>query len=104
MKRYVKKRIPVEAVKVPNHEWADNPLEFESAPDWLREAVAVGTVTPVFRGEDYWYYDIVTLEGTVTASPDDMIIKGYAGEIWPIDAAIFRATYEEWDENETPDL
>jgi len=37
---------------------------------------------------------IPTLEGTMTASPGDWIIRGVAGEFYPCKDAIFRATYE----------
>jgi len=38
--------------------------------------------------------DIPTLEGTMTASPGDWIIKGVHGELYPCKHAIFEATYE----------
>lgn len=37
---------------------------------------------------------IKTLEGIMTASADDMIIQGIAGEFYPCKANIFKATYE----------
>jgi hypothetical protein len=37
---------------------------------------------------------IPTLEGTVTASPGDWIIRGVAGEFYPCKPDIFAATYE----------
>jgi hypothetical protein len=37
---------------------------------------------------------IQTLEGEVTASPGDWIIKGVAGEFYPCKPDIFEATYE----------
>ena len=39
--------------------------------------------------------DIPTLEGTMTASPGDWIIRGVAGEFYPCKPDIFDATYEE---------
>lgn len=49
-----------------------------------------------------WYYDsngddelyIETLEGTMTASDGDWIIKGVKGEFYPCKPDIFEATYE----------
>jgi hypothetical protein len=38
---------------------------------------------------------IETLEGTMTASPGDFIIKGVKGEIYPCKPDIFWLTYEE---------
>jgi len=48
------------------------------------------------------YYDlgpgntllIRTLEGTMRAEPDDWIIRGVKGEIYPCKPGIFEATYE----------
>lgn len=37
---------------------------------------------------------IVTLEGVVTASPGDWIIRGVAGEYYPCKPDIFAKTYE----------
>lgn len=38
--------------------------------------------------------DIKTLEGTMTASPGDWIIRGVKGELYPCKPDIFEATYE----------
>lgn len=38
--------------------------------------------------------NIPTLEGVMTASPGDWIIKGVKGEFYPIKEEIFLATYE----------
>lgn len=47
-------------------------------------------------GEDFMSSDIeiVTLEGTMKASPGDWIIKGVKGEFYPCKPDIFEATYE----------
>lgn len=37
---------------------------------------------------------IETLEGVMTASPGDYIIKGIKGEFYPVKPDIFEATYE----------
>jgi hypothetical protein len=37
---------------------------------------------------------IDTLEGVITASPDDFIIQGVQGEFYPCKPDIFEATYE----------
>jgi len=39
--------------------------------------------------------NIPTLEGVMTARPDDYIIKGVKGEFYPCDPDIFHETYEE---------
>ena len=38
--------------------------------------------------------DISTLEGDMTASPGDWVIRGVAGEFYPCKPDIFAATYE----------
>lgn len=38
--------------------------------------------------------EIQTLEGAMTASPGDWIIRGVAGELYPCKPDIFDATYE----------
>jgi hypothetical protein len=39
-------------------------------------------------------FAIHTLEGTMTASPNDWIIRGVKGEFYPCKPDIFEATYE----------
>lgn len=48
--------------------------------------------------KDCCFIDIKTLEGVMTASEGDYIIKGVAGEFYPCRADIFNATYEAVDE------
>ena len=43
--------------------------------------------------------DIHTLEGTMTASAGDWIIKGIKGEFYPCKPDIFAATYEPVEQN-----
>lgn len=98
--KYRKLPVEVEAVKVPYREYADAPLVFDEVPDWLQEAVKSGKIKPVFKSEDYWYFEIYTLEGVMLAKPDDMLIRGVRGEIYPCDPDIFAATYEAVEELE----
>lgn len=44
--------------------------------------------------EDACYVEIKTLEGIVTASEGDYIIKGLRGEFYPCKPDIFEMTYE----------
>jgi len=88
------KVVEKEAVRVPFHEYADNPLVFDEIPEWLQEAVTEGTIRPEFRSEDYWYYVIKTLEGEMTATPGDWIIRGLAGELYPCNPDILAKSYE----------
>jgi hypothetical protein len=60
-----------------------------------------------FCGESFncWWFNyasvsIRTLEGDMTASKGDWIIKGVKGEFYPIKNDIFAATYEPVDECE----
>ena len=41
--------------------------------------------------------DVVTLEGCLSASPGDWIIRGVKGEVYPCKPDIFEATYEPVD-------
>ena len=41
--------------------------------------------------------NIQTLEGIITAAPNDWVIKGIAGEFYPCKPDIFEMTYEEID-------
>lgn len=41
------------------------------------------------------YFEIETLEGTMTADIGDYVIQGIAGEFYPCKPDIFAATYEE---------
>jgi hypothetical protein len=46
--------------------------------------------------------EIPTLEGVMTASPGDWIIKGVQGELYPCKPDIFEATYEPVEYTGTP--
>jgi hypothetical protein len=52
-------------------------------PDWFE-----------LHGEPGYEIKIATLEGIMTASIGDWIIKGVKGEIYPCKPDIFEATYE----------
>jgi hypothetical protein len=93
-RQWRKKPVVIEAVKVPMREYADAPMVFEDVPEWLSEAIHCGRIRAEFRSEDYYYFVIATLEGDMTASPGDMIIRGVKGELCPCKPDIFTATYE----------
>lgn len=73
-------------------------MQFEGTPESLTEVSAwlsehghpglggIADGTHVLR--------IETLEGTLTASPNDWIIRGVKGEFYPCKPDIFAATYE----------
>lgn len=95
MPEFRKKPVTVEAVQFGLAEYADKNLPIRGeVPPWLTAALEDGTVAPEFKGEDYWYLRIQTLEGPIYAAPDDWIIRGVQGEIYPCKPDIFAATYE----------
>ncbi len=57
------------------------------------EAISVGA----WCGASVWHgmaMEVPTLEGSLSASPGDWIIRGVAGEFYPCKPSIFAATYE----------
>lgn len=92
MGRYVKKPIEIEAFK-----WTGGPDQTED-PEWIVEAIKRGDVffTTLDNGEVK--LRICTLEGVMTASCGDYIIKGVQGELYPCKPDIFEATYEKVDD------
>lgn len=63
-------------------------------PEWIVEAIKTGVV-----GIDAEGLNIVTLEGVLTASHGDWIIRGVKGELYPCKPDIFASTYEPADED-----
>lgn len=47
-----------------------------------------------FDGTEYVSFAIVTLEGAMTVSKGDWVIKGVKGEFYPCKPDIFEATYD----------
>lgn len=94
--RYRKRPVVIEAVRFQLREYADAPsLGFGALPpDWLRDAISGNAVTFAFESEDYWYFVVDTLEGQMRGGPDDWIIRGVEGELYPCASRIFTATYE----------
>lgn len=93
---YRKRPVVIQAVQFAYAESAEDPywrvLE-EDAPPWLAEAIDAGVVKHEFRSEDYWYFTVSTLEGVMTGGPDDWIIRGVEGELYPCADRIFQKTY-----------
>lgn len=81
--QFHKKPVTIEAW----HYVQDNP---EGLPIWLKQAFDEETVV---HG-DYGTLLIETLEGVMTVSPDDWIIQGVQGELYPCKPDIFVDTYE----------
>lgn len=96
-----KKPVTIEAVQYNGFEYVDDvrtpmfDLSFHG-PDWLIEAQGkpereAGAV----HLDDIGRLAIVTLEGTMFASPNDYVIRGVQGEIYPCKPDIFAATYDQ---------
>ena len=86
MSEYRKKPVVIQA-----HRW-DPQQKPTEIPDWLWNHLAA---YPDNFNETTGCFDIVTLEGAMTAQPGDWIIKGVKGELYPCKPDIFEMTYEE---------
>jgi hypothetical protein len=86
--RFRKKAVVIDAVPVRDVLRAAS-RDWKALPKWLAEEYERGNI--VFAASDV---HIRTLEGTLIAQPDDMLIRGIKGEIYPCKPDIFAATYE----------
>jgi hypothetical protein len=81
VQKFVKRPVVIEALQ-----WTGNNhnemAEFLGGANWSTDAFNRETLT------------IFTLEGAMTASKGDMIIKGIRGEFYPCKLDIFDQTYE----------
>ena len=84
MAKYRKKPVEIEAFQ-----W-DGSLNLNKEPAWIVDALRNGVVW--FSGKDNKLC-IKTLEGILTASPNDYIIQGIHGELYPCKPDIFQETY-----------
>ena len=95
MTQYRKKQVVINA-------WSAKEISFFAAKDWSKmpkeidEAYKNGGWVFLTNGE----INIPTLEGTMKASKDDMIIQGVNGEFYPCKPDIFEKTYEEFRQEE----
>ena len=81
--RYRKKPVEIQA-----WQWDGDPCSLKEAPEWVHVEIEFNGT----EGEaDVW---IETLEGNMTVSPGDYIVKGVFGELYPCKPNIFEATYE----------
>lgn len=81
MPKFKKKPVVIEAVR-----WTGD--NFGELTDFMHDAYGV----------DHLNITIETLEGTMTASVGDWIIKGVQGEFYPCKPNIFEQTYEPVEE------
>jgi len=86
MRKYRKKPVVIEAVQLKRN-FAE--LAIAEIPKELLGNYNIGEFA-----EDSCYLEIKTLEGVMTASEGDYIIKGIKGEFYPCKPDIFEATYE----------
>jgi len=63
---------------------------FKQLPKWIIEAYENTTINTITDND----FIIKTLEGNMTASRDDYLIKGVNGELYPCKKEIFEKTYE----------
>ncbi len=89
MAKYRKRPIVIEAF-----EWTADVNQKED-PEWIVEAITNGHVWFDNIGTPEVSMSIKTLEGILTATRGDYIIKGVVGEIYPCKPNIFKETYEE---------
>lgn len=90
MAKYRTKPVVIEAIQ-----FSDRISEIDGPePDWYTaartiDAADVGSIRYVERR-----LEIRTLEGVMTASPGDWIVRGVKNELYPCKPDIFAATYE----------
>lgn len=92
--KFQKKPVEIEAFEanvamVASHSPPDSEFYTNRLPEWFRDAVA--------RDEVHVLPDSVkikTLEGVMTASRGDWIVRGVKGEIYPCKPDIFAASYD----------
>lgn len=90
MTEYIQIDCRVDAIKVPYNEFGDNPLEWPEIPEWLDIAFKTGKIWPEFKGEDYYYYNVLTNVGKMTLDPDYYLVKFPDGSLAGIPAGVFR--------------
>lgn len=90
--KYRKKPVVVEAIPC-RDAMAAFRSDWKALPAWLADAYERGGVVPTPAG-----VYLPTLEGSMLARPDDMIVRGVAGEVYPCRGDIFAATYDRVEE------
>jgi hypothetical protein len=87
MPRFRSKIVEIEAVN-----WNGEGLALGEIPEWLRTALMAEAVK-----RDGETLKINTLEGVMTVSPGDWIIRGTEGELYPCKPSVFERKYEPAD-------
>ena len=93
MSKYRKKPVVIDAIQLTDR-------NVRQVYEWVHGCVAIKTDIDLHKWDDYVQLIIAkgmkipTLEGEMTASMGDYIIKGIQGEVYPIKADIFQKTYD----------
>ena len=85
---YRKKPVEIEAMHISEQ------TEFEIVKWSAGKVYTSPVLEPTENNPKGVYWQIQTLEGTMTASPGDYIIKGIKGEFYPCKPDIFELTYD----------
>ena len=89
---YVKKPIPVEAIKIPEYDKRETMPQWMMfcAPDWFIDAYIHNDIVddPANQG-----FLVTTLEGAMLCPWGSYIIRGVKGELYPCRGDIFEETY-----------
>lgn len=99
MGKFRKKPVVIEAIQLTR-------LSAVKVYEWVHDCEAIKTDMDLYRWDDYLSIierkgmKIPTLEGEMTASMGDYIIKGVQGEFYPCKPDIFETTYENVNDNE----
>ena len=86
--KFRKKPVVIDAIQ-----YTGEPMPTEVIPAWLIDAMFERIILPSHDDKAKELY-INTLEGRMTASVGDWIIRGVKGEIYPCKPDIFEVTYE----------
>jgi len=103
VEKYRKKPVEIEAVQWDGTAWELRHGDRRELRH--RHPRLVGQPTPPSPHDIACRCDIAidTLEGRMTASPGDWVIRGVQGEFYPIKSDIFEATYERVADDERTD-
>jgi hypothetical protein len=102
--KFRKKPVVIEAVQIKAPDFNGSSFDgypFSDDPDWLKQALADGTISIYPDDRDYALWQIKTLEDGPNgaakhiAEPGDWIIRGIKAELYFCKPDIFAATYEQ---------
>jgi hypothetical protein len=88
MAKYRKKPVEIEAVRI-RAVMRNAEDDWSGLPEWVKDAYDRGDI--LFRPDGV---EIRTLEGHDFGGPNDMLIRGVGGELYPCKPDIFEMNYE----------